>query len=531
MYKQYNSLQRTQIQCQEYVDTQNMRIVIYAPDRCKFLKTSLDCQLHGNYRVFHRVEEILNEEYDGVLIVEEDVELMSTALMYFAKAIQEDVDFAFSDENYGADLETCCLRTMHLDMKTPKVAILSRKLFLTVLERTYDAGEMISLAREHAFSIKHISYILYSCRRPILESDLFLNNKKRAVILSHEFNMTGAPIVLVSAVSVLKSHGFDVVVVGPKYDMATQLFLDEGALVLVNEKRMNDVSIYAIVLHSDLVIANTVVEGESVDKLSDSPIPVIWWLHDAFMLYPDYEGIIPKRQAHNVKICAVGQHATAAMHSVRPEFKIDQLVYGLPDYSKDNYEKYNFNVDSDKVFFATVGSFETRKAQDILAKAISLLTPEELQKAVFLFVGKVYNNNVFQEVEKLLEKYPENVRYIQRLTRDEIKSLMSQCSCVVCSSTDDPMPTFVTEAAMFAKPAIVSEHTGTAGLITHGKNGFIYHNDDPHELSQVIREVIDNVYKLGEMHEESRRFYEMNFTREVFANVLGTYIEEMTNTK
>ena len=35
---------------------------------------------------------------------------------------------------------------------------------------------------------------------------------------------------------------------------------------------------------------------------------------------------------------------------------------------------------------------------------------------------------------------------------EEFKSLMQQCACVVCSSRDDPMPTFVTEVTL-GKPS------------------------------------------------------------------------------
>ena len=44
--------------------------------------------------------------------------------------------------------------------------------------------------------------------------------------------MTGAPIVLTSAVPVLRSMGFEVVVLGPADDGSLPLFLDAGAAVV-----------------------------------------------------------------------------------------------------------------------------------------------------------------------------------------------------------------------------------------------------------------------------------------------------------
>lgn len=527
MYSRYNRLQKTQLHEQQYVDTQKTKIIVYAPNRCSLLKSSLGYQLHGNYRFSTNMEEVKKEEGEGVLILGEDAELMSVALMHYAKAISEGVDFAFSDELFGVSGETQCLWPKFSHVKCCNVAVVSKKLFVQAADKTNDVHELISMAMQMAQNIKHIPYALVSHRRPIQSTDVFSKKRKQALVLCHEFSLTGAPIVLVSAMSVLKSQGFDVVVLGPEYGAATQLFLDSGVTVITNDERLKDSALHGLALCCDLVIANTVVETDSVKMLGDSLVPVLWWLHDAFFGYSFIEDRIPVKQEDNVKICSVGKHAMAAMHSVRPDFEIEQLIYGLSDYAKDDYQNRDFGVEDGKVFFATVGSFETRKGQNILAEAILLLSPEEIEKTVFLFVGRVLEQSVYDEVKVLTEKYPKNVLYIERLTRDEIKSLMSQCSGVICSSTDDPMPTFVTEAAMFGKPAIVSEHTGTAGLITHGKDGFIYHNNDPKELCEMIRKVIKNPEMLVEMKDDCRALYENNFTREVFEDMLGTYIKEM----
>lgn len=527
MYSRYNRLQKAQLHAQVYEDTQKTKIIVYAPNRCSLLKSALSYQLHGNYCLHTSIEEVKNEEGEGVLMLGEDAELMSVALMHYAKAISEGNDFVFSDELFGVHGETQCFWSQYSDTKCCDVVVVSKKLFLQVADKTDDVHQLISMAMQKAQNKKYIPYALASHRRQLQSIDVFSKNRKQVLVLCHEFSLTGAPIVLVSAMQLLKSLGFDVLVLGPEYGAAIQLFLDAGVTVITNEKRLKDDSLYGLAIGCDLVIANTVVESDSVKMLGDSPVPVLWWLHDAFLGYPFIEDRIPIKQEDNVKICSVGKHAMAAMHSVRPEFKIEQLLYGLSDYAKDQFQNRDFGVEAGKVFFTTVGSFETRKGQNILAKAISLLASEEMEKAVFLFVGKVLEQYVYDEVKTLIEKYPNNVLYIERLTRDEIKSLMCQCSCVICSSTDDPMPTFVTEAAMFGKSAIVSEHTGTAGLITHGKDGFIYHNDDPEELCERIREVIKNPEMLVKMKDDCRALYENNFTQEVFEDVLGTYIKEM----
>ncbi len=90
------------------------------------------------------------------------------------------------------------------------------------------------------------------------------------------------------------------------------------------------------------MLANTVVEAAAVNTLNGSFVPVLWWLHDAFAGYPFISHNIPKTLGSNVHVCAVGSHAT--MHSVRPDFGIEQLIYGLPDYAQEKLPALRYQL-------------------------------------------------------------------------------------------------------------------------------------------------------------------------------------------
>ena len=45
----------------------------------------------------------------------------------------------------------------------------------------------------------------------------------------------------------------------------------------------------------------------------------------------------PESWAKNIRLYSVGSHAANAMHSVRPEFNIRPLIYGLPDYAAEKF--------------------------------------------------------------------------------------------------------------------------------------------------------------------------------------------------
>ena len=533
MYTSYSTLQRKQLCKQVYTDTQSTYLLVYAPGRHKALQAALQNQLHRKFRLVTQLEDELTPDVAGVLLVSEDVECTPTALTYFAAALREGADLAVCDASFGFDGSTALyLSTRHLPGSS--CALVSRALLdkVRAAARGKDSvTELLRLAHAMAQHSRCIPQALLHFRRELCADDVFSAKGRRALILSHELTMTGAPIVLVSAVPVLRSMGYEVLVLGPSDSGSLQLFLDAGASVITRSSCRNVSDAWGMALCADFVIVNTVVMARAVRALSGTAVPVLWWLHDAFAGYPHIAHQIPTQLGENVRVYSVGSHAANAMHAVRPEFEIRPLIYGLPDYAAENFVRTDLGYNRGRPLFATVGSFERRKGHDIFCKAIRLLPPEVREKASFLFVGQAADKEMMDSVRTLTADYPENVFYCKRLTRDEIKSLMEQCTGLVCASRDDPMPTFVTEGLIFGKPSIVSEHTGTAGLISEGRNGFVYHNDDPQQLAVLLEHAIEHPEELASMRTECRKMYEQYYSKEAFEQTLRAAVEDLTAKK
>ena len=533
MYTSYSTLQRKQLTKQVYTDTQSTYLLVYAPGRHQALEHALENQLHRKFRLVTELAPALTDSVEGVLLVSEDLECTSTALTYFAGALRTGADLVVCDAAFGFDGSTALyLSTQHIPCS--RCAMVSRKLLdrIRAAARGRDSvTELLRLATAMAENCRRIPESLLHFRRELCADDVFSASGKRALILSHELTMTGAPIVLVSAVPVLRSMGYEVLVLGPSDGGSLHLFLDAGASVITRSSCRNVSDAWGMALCADFVIANTVVMARAVRALSGTAVPVLWWLHDAFAGYPHIAHQIPTQLGENVRVYSVGSHAANAMHAVRPDFEIRPLIYGLPDYAAENFVCTDLGYNRGRPLFATVGSFERRKGHDIFCKAIRLLPPEVREKASFLFVGQAADKEMMDSVRALTADYPENVYYCKRLTRDEIKSLMEQCTGLVCASRDDPMPTFVTEGLIFGKPSIVSEHTGTAGLISEGRNGFVYHNDDPQQLAVLLEHAIEHPEELASMRTECRKMYEQYYSKEAFEQTLRAAVEDLTAKK
>lgn len=530
MYSSYSALQRKQLAKQVYADTQSSYVLVYAPVRRHGLALSLKDQLHRKFRLVTSLEGELSGSVEGVLLVSEDVECMSTALTYFVQALRDGADLAVCDAVFGFEGSTALYLSTH-HLPGCRCAMVSRALLERCQAEARNKDSVTELLRLAVALAQHccrIPQALLHYRRELCAADVFSASGRRVLIMSHELNMTGAPIVLVSAVPVLRSLGFEVAVLGPSDGGSLPLFLEAGASVITDAGCVSTPTLWGLATGSDLVLANTVVEAPAVRMLNGSFVPVLWWLHDAFSGYPYISHRIPKKLEPNVRLCAVGKHAAAAMHSVRPDFEIDQLIYGLPDYAQETFPPYDLSYTNGKLLFVTVGSFELRKGQDIFAEAIRLLPPELRAQAAFLFVGKAADETMMAPVRALTNELPDTVFYRKSLARSEIKSLMEQCACVVCSSRDDPMPTFVTEGLIFGKPSIVSEHTGTAGLVTEGVDGFVYHDDDPRQLAERLAWAIQHPAELAAMRPACRRLYEQHFSPQSFADTLTRLVCELT---
>lgn len=339
--------------------------------------------------------------------------------------------------------------------------------------------------------------------------------EKKILILTHELSLTGAPVVLSQAVPILKEAGWQVTVVSPMDGVLKDTFLRENVPVLV----LGDMDKHDDWLRwagdFDLILVNTVVPFRQIEQLRNTGIPVLWWLHDAKSGYEDYlRHVLPETVGENIHIFSVSQYADDAMHTYRPLYPSGLLLYGLRDEADSLVPALPMDTQGRKLF-VSVGTVIHRKGQDILAQAIRLLPERIRNQCLFLFVGKNLDPDIFRHIEEVQKDYPEAVRHIPAIPRDEIFSLYRQADAVICSSRDDPMPTFMAETMMVSGVCICSENTGTAGVIQHGKNGFLYPDDDPAKLAACIQAVVESG-DLTQVRQNGRRLFEEVFTMDIF---------------
>ena len=78
------------------------------------------------------------------------------------------------------------------------------------------------------------------------------------------------------------------------------------------------------------------------------------------------------------------------------------------------------------------------------------------------------------------------------------------------------MPIVCTEAMMFSKPVVVTDHTGTAALVKDGVSGYIVPSGNPRQLAKALKQVYVQRDRLSAMGKNARQIYEADFTMEIF---------------
>lgn len=353
---------------------------------------------------------------------------------------------------------------------------------------------------------------------------------RNILLLSHEMSRTGAPVALHYMAKQLKEEGSFVTVLSPFDGPMVGEMLEDDIPVIIDETISGNTEWMKWASNFDMIVVCTVVPYHNIEQLMMTDIPVLWWIHDAEMSFQlGANALLPHKLTNNIHVYGGGAYCCEVVQKYRPSYGIRNLLYCVPDYSKSLSEQYSYLIDNpdNKIIISSIASIDKRKGQDIFVKAIEGLTEDEIQKCIFLFVGRNNDSAIYRSVMELKEKYPNNVQMIEEVSRSELMDVYRQSNVVVCTSRDDPMPVIMTESLMLGVPVICSDKAGTYALLEDGKNGFTYRNNNIDELREKISYILDHKEEAVKIGKCGRQVYEDNFTKAAFKQSLHQVIESI----
>lgn len=178
-----------------------------------------------------------------------------------------------------------------------------------------------------------------------------------------------------------------------------------------------------------------------------------------------------------------------------------------------------FSDKGDRKFVLYAGKFDWNKNVCSLIEAFAELQASYDDYHLYI-VGKGPEERRIRHLvkEKALQS---RVIISQWLPRKKLINIMSKCSVFVLPSFFEAAnPVVVLEAMASGKPVIARTNMGTVDVITHGKNGYLYNNEE--ELRRYLELLLSDKELRKKMGRDARKAVEQKYT---FSKIADSYEE------
>ena len=357
-----------------------------------------------------------------------------------------------------------------------------------------------------------------------------LKNKK-IILVTHNLNFEGAPIVLFELAKILLDFGVLVEVISCNMGNLYPKYKDLGINInFAFDKDKYPNYLNDKILSADLVIVNTIVLWKLVEYIQDK-VPAIWYIHEA-------EGVFSNHKFNNNQftdlICnfeniyTVSEYAKNYIENNYPAQNEKRKIKIIHNFAKDTKElKKIIQSEDEPINITFPASICERKNQIGLITAYKNLPDEYKSKCIIHFAGKLESNKYTTEFLKLI-KTEQNIKYHGLVLGDEKSKLYKESDIFCIPSIDDPYPLIGLEAISAYKPIMASCNTGTAGLCEKGA-GIVFNPFKTEELTNAIMYMIDNKMQIKEMGIKAREIYEKYATKQQFENEWYKNLTEIFN--
>ncbi|UYQ95899.1 glycosyltransferase family 4 protein [Chitinophaga horti] len=317
-------------------------------------------------------------------------------------------------------------------------------------------------------------------------------DRKRIVFIGHISNLSGAPILLLNLIALLKKHGeadMELVVArgGPlvtKYgELTTVLVLKPEGYGKGNPfKRFREIvrnrldmrRFRAMVRKADLVISNTVVNGDLIQAVLGTGKPVITYAHELEAVVADYLKMgLANASVYDAR--RVAYPSLAVRDSLIHKFNVPAevlmpLAYYFPVDEKllSNESairehraglRRRFNIGDHDMLIGGMGVASYRKGTDIflrVAAAVMAANP----RIQFRWIGNFEHAQAEEELDAVLAETGLQKAAIFTGPLAHHYYNTAAFDLLFLSSREDPYPLVVLEAAFMQVPAICYEGAG-----------------------------------------------------------------------
>jgi len=168
---------------------------------------------------------------------------------------------------------------------------------------------------------------------------------------------------------------------------------------------------------------------------------------------------------------------------------------------KINYQlRKQLGIEENKIIFLFAGKFEKRKNPQILIESYISLPDSLKQKAVFILVG---NGELENELKKKSQT-EQGILFLPFQNQSKMPQIYQLADVFVLPSISETWGLAINEAMNCGLAILASNRVGCAtDLVMNNNTGFIFEFDQPEELTNKMKTLIQNPDVLSEMKKNS----------------------------
>ena len=344
----------------------------------------------------------------------------------------------------------------------------------------------------------------------------------RIMLISHNLNYEGAPIILYEiAAGLLKSGNFSFEVLSHYDGPLREKYESAGIRVHVIDPSgiftaRNDLSYEQALFHirkkvrieiPDVIVANTMLSFWGIDLARELNTPSIWIIHESeppFTHLRDHGEYIVNRGIRNfasvyqMVFVADSTRQLYSQFNYRNNHEVFYNGFDLSrfDWNREEIRKYirkEVGVAEDELLSLSVGTVCERKGQLDLVKAIHMLDPEKVERIKFVIIGD-RASKYSDEIKNLIRELPLEKKLRLLIIPEDEKAyyFYAAADLFIMNSLLESFPKVIQEAMYFGLPIITTPVFGVREQVYKNTSALFYESGDIRSLTDNIEALIDS---------------------------------------
>lgn len=353
--------------------------------------------------------------------------------------------------------------------------------------------------------------------------------KRPVLLISHEYSNTGAPMALLWMAESMKKMGLTPLMVSlTKGKLQGEITRKGIENIVVDLFHFEQLCLKHFMESFDFVLFNCIIGLCWAADLPKIDKPCLCWIHDGpnAMRNVFIASRLKESMSRMSLVYAVSQFTIDAFapHCDKDiEFRL--FPYGISDI-EDNQKASgeSSDIEPEIMKFLMPGQISRRKGHHILLEVIKRLPDDCKIRIIIAGPKNDAEQSLYEQVCNCAEA-DDRIEYRGELSHDNFIKLYDEVDVVLCPSLADPLPIVCAEAMSKKKAVIVSDHTGTAGLIENGKNGYIVKAGSTDSLLDAICYAAGHPTEMNEVGRQGRKLFENVFNVDAFGRRIAEMVE------